>query len=785
MPEQIVVPCQVSKVKHFSPDGFFSILQVSLQTGSALYRPELLSVLPQEWGLEGFVVKANLPFQFTFRNGGSYGFSGSVGSHPKYGQQFIASFCFPDHVSDIKSVKAYLDRLPHIGPYRAEEIMRRWGKDALSVIERDPSLLLEVGGINEARLEEIKKVWWEESRLRQLFIWLSQHGVSLRHAADLAAGLGEKAADLLAENPYLLMDATDASFEEADELAARIMGEVPPGLRMRACAPFILRTCGWREGHTCLPFSAFQKKVWSEMGRRKAEADFARLFRDEIKARFTTVKFSDEADAFCYLPWVFRAEHSVAETLLRLSAREPEWSVTDAEIEQAEADLSSAVGHKVTLDPHQRDAVRRAFDRGLSVITGGGGTGKSTICRCVNSIAFRKGLPVTFMTPTGAAAKVLEDKTDARASTIHRRLGLIPGPRGPRRVQEVERIPSGLVVIDEFSMVGMDVASWVAAALREAGAVNLVLVGDAQQLPSVSPGSLLSQVIESGCACVTALPNIYRQSPHSYITVAAADVARGVRPEFPPDADDLFWHEVDSSEEVVTTVMRLVKEYAAAHNGSLDGLQVLSSKKAPEAGVYQFCKIIQGMMFVEGRQMLSHKGKEFCVGDRVMQMVNNYEKDIFNGNVGTVVACHPADVAAGQPSQITIQAKLPGGKDAAIAYVGDEIGQLQVSWCTTVHKSQGSQVEEIIFAMPASDLGFLSRELIYTAMTRARKRLHVVGEAGVMAAVSRSEIRKRHAGLAKMIRGMRGEVEAKVVGKDNGGSAETESDAAGEPEDES
>ena len=781
MPEQIVVPCQVSKILFQAQDGCCSILRASIQTASTLYRPEYIGLFPQEWGLEGFVIKASLPFQFIFRLGGSYGFSGHIGHHPKYGQQFVASFCFPDRVSDIKSVKAYLDRLPHIGPFRAEEIMRRWGKDSLAVIEKDPRLLLEISGVTEGRLKEIERVWWEEARLRQLFVWLSQYGVSLKHAADIFAELGENAAERLSKNPYLLMDAADADFDEADTLASKIMGDVPPELRMQACAPYVMRTVGWRQGHTCLPFSFFQKKVWSTMGRRKAEADFARLFREEIKERFTTVKFSDEADAFCYLPWVFRAERSVAETMLQLSARKSSWAITDDDIVQAEKDLSLSVGHPVILDGFQREAIRRAFDRGLSVITGGGGTGKSTICRCIHSIATRKGILVTFMTPTGAAAKVLEDKTGARASTIHRRLGLIPGRRRAKRTQDVEPIPAGLVVIDEFSMVGMDVAAWVASALREAGDVNLVLVGDAQQLPSVSPGNLLSQVIGSGCACVTALPHIYRQSPHSYITLAASAVAQGVKPEFPSDADDLFWHEARSSEEVVMIVKRLVEQYAASHGGSLEGLQVLSSKKAPEAGVYQLCKLIQQMMFVEGRQILSYKGKDFCVGDRVMQMVNNYEKDIFNGNTGTVVSCRPMDPMSGTPAQISIRASLPGGKDILILYSGDEIGELQVSWCTTVHKAQGSQVEEIIFAMPASDLGFLSRELIYTAMTRARKRLHVVGEPGVMAAVARSEIRKRFAGLAKMIRAMRAEVEVRVVGKDNGGEAEVEVDATEEP----
>jgi exodeoxyribonuclease V alpha subunit len=432
------------------------------------------------------------------------------------------------------------------------------------------------------------------------------------------------------------------------------------------------------------------------------------------------------------------------------------YSVVDEDMVRAETEFETWSGMPITLDDKQHEAIVSAFENKITVITGGGGTGKSTICRCIHSIAVSRGLLVQYVAPTGAAAKVLEDKVGTKASTIHRALSLIPSSNGVVKKDPDKYFTSQVLVVDEFSMVGVDTLPHLLKGILDPAMTNLVLVGDPQQLPSVSAGNFLSAIIDSGVANVVKLDRIHRQSEKSYIPQIADDMAKGRYSGIPEDAVDIVRVPASEGNAISNSILMIVKDYLM-ERGNLDGLQVVSPMWAGEDGVHSLTAAIQRMVAPPGVEPLIYCGHSFYVGDRVMQIVNNYEEDIFNGNIGIVRKAGSKTSKSTGKEIKEVSVEFDHGR--VIDYEGDSLKEIRVCWCCTIHKYQGSQVDELIMAVGMSHRNMMSRELVYTGITRAKERLYIVGEEAMLNLATKvSSIRKRYVNTAAMIRhGLSGE----------------------------
>lgn len=401
----------------------------------------------------------------------------------------------------------------------------------------------------------------------------------------------------------------------------------------------------------------------------------------------------------------------------------------------------------IVLDAKQKEAILSAFINPITIITGPGGSGKSLICRYICDIAKSKGLSVRLMSPTGKAAQVLSAKTECEASTIHRSLKMQPGDDEPR-----ESIGEDIVIIDEISMSGIDTMYAIMCALEDNIWGSIVFVGDKNQLPSVSPGNFLSDMIASGHINVVTLDKVHRQDEKSYIALLANDISKGKMVDIPSDAVDIKWHNINP-DRFKDDLLSFLDEYVEGGN-EMDDLQIVSPMKKGSCGVFQINEIVQARMAqINGttEAILSIGFNKFHVGDRVIQVENNYDKMVFNGDMGKITELgeKSKDSSVSDKKERFITVEFYGDE---FTYYGDEIDELQLAWAITVHKFQGSQMKNIVFIMAAEAQIMMSKELVYTAFTRAEKRLDVFGHNAMLRmAPTKSVIRKRYTNLNKLM----------------------------------
>lgn len=528
-------------------------------------------------------------------------------------------------------------------------------------------------------------------------------------------------------------------------------------MRTKYCLIYLL-TDKASNGHTCYPISELQRMAHELLTQVNGE-DYTRYVRESIIKDFVMLRNNEDGVEYCYLPSLFYSEYDSAKFLTESSNFKSEMCCTDKDINEAEFDCSeyntdSEV--KIKFDNNQRLAIKSAFENKITVLTGGGGTGKSTICHAICTIAKKNGQNVTLFAPTGQAAKVLSHKTKQMATTIHRGLGLIPSGRKISTIDEngIEqdfKIRSNILVIDEFSMVGADILPYVFKAILNPQDTNIVFVGDPQQLPSVSPGNNLHDIINIGCANVVKLERIYRQSAKSCIPIIADSIARGSEPEIPDDSDDFFWTEVGGSSDALQKFLELMEMYKDVE--AAKSMQIVTPMYDKECGVNEINREMQKKFTMQSGEYVSHNCNVFYLGDRVMQIKNNYEKNVFNGNIGYIIDLGRKILnpnVSDQPSNfITVEFEGNLGKGGPVlTYVEEQISELRISWCSTVHKFQGSQVKHIIFFMLPNHKHMMTKELVYTAITRAQKRLDVFGVNYMLGyAARRSEVRKRFTNL--------------------------------------
>jgi exodeoxyribonuclease V alpha subunit len=756
------LPCIVERLI-FCKDNGFAILAANLNPESSKYEVELEDIVDpyiKKDGYNNFTVTLGSLDPHEKVNGGQFIFIGDFVDNPKFGKQFRAEFYYRDAPTTEDGLRAYLMTLPNIKDRRSLQIIRRFGvSETIRILDEDPMRLKEISGLTEKRILVIAERWKGEKDRREVYMWLSKHGISPEIGKIIYDKWQDQSLKILTDNPYCLTEIKGVEFGKADSIAHKIFDEVPKDHRTSACMKYILTQDLNKNSNLCMPYASFKREVVSELGKSNESLgkqeplnQYYNLIPKCIKSdldSFAAVQNIHEKAAFIYLREIWDKEKFISQNIFHKSRQKVnhlECSVDD--LIDAQRDVGEFSHRQIELDDCQKEAIKSAFEHKVTVITGAGGTGKSTIARCIFYLAEKKKLRTRMMSPTGKAAQVLAAKTFYPAETIHRSLKLKPGNDLPG-----EKIAEDMIIIDEISMVGIDTMFAIMVAMEENIWGNIVFIGDANQLPSVSPGNFLSDIIKSGCVNVVRLDKIHRQDEDSYISLLANEISRGKIVTIPENASDMKWHDINSTQNFDDTIRGVVREFIDNGN-NLDDLQIISPMYKCDCGVNKINEAIQDLMKdVNGTKdnFLARGFVTFYIGDRVIQTVNNYDKSIFNGDMGRVVGLGrkvvKPDESDEEDDYITVNFY---GRDHV--YFGKEIEQLKLAWVITVHKFQGSSSPYVIFVMANEARILMSKELLYTALTRAEKRVDIYGHISMFKlAPTKSIVKKRYTNMNNLI----------------------------------
>ncbi len=674
----------------------------------------------------------------------------------RFGAQLRLSSYTEVAPATLDGIRRYLGSglIKGIGPEFASRIVERFGITTLEVLDRDPARISEVSGIGPARARSIREAWASQREVRKVMVFLQGYGVSPAFAARIYKRYGLAAIARVRENPYrLAFDVWGIGFLSADKLAAALGIEKESPVRIAAGVRHVLEEAAGK-GDVFVPRQRLTRESAALLGVTEAMADaaidgLARAGEAAIDARISTSTL--DGGAAIYETGLYQAEVAAAAGLRRLLAAPP--PPVKIDLDRALAWYEQEA--RISLANQQAEAVRRALGGKVVVITGGPGVGKTTIVRGVVSILTRKGLRVALAAPTGRAAKRLSEATGAPASTLHRLLEWRPAEgrfgRCADRPLEVD-----LLVVDEASMLDVRLAADLVAALPSSA--RLCLVGDVDQLPSVGPGTVLRDVIASGAVPVVRLTEIFRQAAQSLIVLNAHRIHEGEMPDFgaaPPgagastasaaDTRDFFFIEEDDPARAAIVIRDLVSVRLPRRYG-LDPLeiQVLSPMHRGDLGAGNINLLLQEALSANAPAgaSLTRGARTFRAGDKVMQIRNDYDKEVWNGDIGRVVE---AD-AASQLLRVRFD-------DRDIEYGLDEIDELTLAYAATVHKSQGSEYAAVVIPVHTQHYMMLQRNLLYTAVTRGKRLVVLVGSRKALGmAVRNAEISLRCSGLAQRLR---------------------------------
>lgn len=657
---------------------------------------------------------------------------------PRHGPQFKAAQMRMSKPDTLEGIEKYLGSglIKGIGKEYAARLVKTFGRDVFDVIENTSGKLLKVEGIGRLRKDRIKQAWDEQKSVRQIMAFLFSHGVSTTRAFRIHKVYGDKAIELVQRDPYCLArDIRGIGFLIADQIAMKLGIAKDSDLRARAGLEFVLGELT-SNGHC-----AYVRNDLLSRTAELLEIDLViieRALDHSLENDRLIQRANFKGEDLIYLPKLYFAEIDLAKRLQLLgSGRHPCPSIN---FEKALAWVQQKTD--IELAAAQRSALKTAVESKVMVITGGPGVGKTTLVNSVLMVLKAKKLRVALCAPTGRAAKRMAETTGMEAKTIHRLLQYNPGTGG--FVHKADNpLECDVLIVDESSMIDIVLASQLADAIPLHAA--LIIVGDADQLPSVGPGRVLQDIIHSKKIPVAHLNEVFRQAATSRIITNAHRINQGQLPEFPEahETSDCYFVESDDPAKAVNLVGKLIKQSIPKkfHFNPLEEIQILTPMQKGELGARNLNQALQQLLNPRGDEV-ERFGYVYRTGDKVMQTENDYDKEVYNGDIGRIVKIDS------EQSELIVD--FDGRK---VVYDFRELDELVLSYAITIHKSQGSEYPCVIIPMHTQHYVLLQRSLIYTAITRAKKLVIVLGtKKALQLAVTRAESRERTTTLSERLK---------------------------------
>ncbi len=631
--------------------------------------------------------------------------------------------------STLEGIEKYLGSgmVKGIGPHFAKKLVMAFGEQVFRVIEQEPDRLTKLEGIGPKRKERVTRAWAEQKVIREIMIFLQSHGVGTARAVRIYKTYGEDAIARVRDNPYrLALDIQGIGFKTADAIAQRLGIPLDSLMRAQAGVRHVLQELSG-EGHCAAerePLIETAAKLLAITPPTLEQAIDLELQEKNLVAE------AIENIPCLFLAPLYRAELGVAAHLLRLLAGAPSWGRIDPDKAIPWVEGKTAL----TLSASQREAVAKTINSKVTVITGGPGVGKTTVVNSILHALRAKGVRVRLCAPTGRAAKRLFESTGLEAKTIHRLLEFDPKFMGFRRGSETP-LEADLVVMDEVSMVDVVLMNQLLRAIPDHAAV--LMVGDIDQLPSVGPGAVLSDVIASGRVATVQLTEIFRQAATSKIIVNAHRINRGQMPERlgrQTDLSDFYFIPADSADEIHDKLLHLVTERIPKRFGlhPIRDIQVLAPMNRGGLGARSLNVELQQRLNPGSEPKVTRFGWTYSPGDKVIQSVNDYDKEVFNGDIGRVLWI--------DPDEGLVSIDFDGRE---MAYEFGELDEISLAYATSIHKSQGSEYPAVVIPLAMQHYMLLERNLLYTAVTRGKQLVVIVGQPKALALAVRNVTSKR------------------------------------------
>lgn len=650
----------------------------------------------------------------------------------KYGKQLVVEEYRQALPASVEGIRKYLGSglIKGIGPVYAKKIVDHFKEDTLDVIENQPDRLFQVAGVGKKKVEIIKKAWGEQREIKNVMIFLQGHGVATRFAVKIYKAYGDDAIKVVKENPYRLADDIwGIGFKTADAIAKKLGIEHDSLDRIKSGVLFALGVFS-AEGHC---FAQRDELV----------AQTSNILEvDEILVKDALEKMIDEKKVMCeedgiYPLFLYYSEVGVASRINAIISEPSKFKGED--VQRAILDVEEEFSIKY--DVVQKESIESAVDSKFMVLTGGPGTGKTTTTLGIIHTFKSLGANILLAAPTGRAAKRLSEATNMEAKTVHRLLEFSPQD-GYKRCEE-NPLTCDLLIVDEASMLDIMLMNNLLKAVSKDTCV--ILVGDVDQLPSVGPGNVLKDIINCGKIKVVVLKRIFRQAQGSQIIVNAHGINEGKVPQLVNKRDaDFFFIEQENPSAILQTIKDLCKTRLPNSLGldPIEDIQVLCPMQRGDIGARNINEVLQEALN-KSREYIKIPGNTFKIGDKVMQIKNNYDKNVFNGDIGRIMKIDHEEKSV-----------FINFDDNLVEYDGTELDEVVLAYATTIHKSQGSEYKAVIAPIAMQHYVMLQRNLLYTCVTRAKKLIVLVGsKKSIAMAVKNDKIAYRNTMLAKRIEG--------------------------------